>query len=371
MFKRLWQKLIRFFRRFFPQKTSPPPIPPTPVSKPPLTDADYEFLFMQLLEGVNRGWEVHQIDHFLQSLSDRASMRDWVDWLQRFGDRLVASPSPNIELASRMLKLAKIGYGSLGQTAKIVGERLLAQQAHPVDQSVPLNEDAETLFNQGNEHFQAGRYQAAIASWDAALAQKPDLYQAWMNRGLALTSLRRYPEALACYEQALAINPHDDLVWSNRGVVLRHLDRNQEALDCYEKALQIQPNCFDAWVNRGALLSGSGRYPESLDSYQKAIDLKPQRYEGWYGRGMMLMALHRYSEALEAWDKGIEIKPDFQAAWCQRGVALYHLGEYAAAVTACDEAIRLLPDDPEAISYWSKARAKLQHLSEESSEQKE
>ncbi|MBC6479952.1 MAG: tetratricopeptide repeat protein [Hormoscilla sp. GM7CHS1pb] len=41
-----------------------------------------------------------------------------------------------------------------------------------------------------------------VGCWDQALSIKPDLYEAWTNRALALSNLGRYEEAVACYDRA-------------------------------------------------------------------------------------------------------------------------------------------------------------------------
>jgi tetratricopeptide (TPR) repeat protein len=43
----------------------------------------------------------------------------------------------------------------------------------------------------------------AIASYDKALELKPDLHEAWNNRGNALNDLGRWEEAIASYDKAL------------------------------------------------------------------------------------------------------------------------------------------------------------------------
>ncbi len=52
MLKRIWQQLVRWFRRWFKSGGRRKLTPPTVHQQqpPPLTDTDYEFLFIQLLE---------------------------------------------------------------------------------------------------------------------------------------------------------------------------------------------------------------------------------------------------------------------------------------------------------------------------------
>ena len=54
------------------------------------------------------------------------------------------------------------------------------------------------------------RHDESLASYDRALALKPDYAQGWKNRGVALTSLKRFDEAAAAFDQAAALgaSPH-------------------------------------------------------------------------------------------------------------------------------------------------------------------
>ncbi|MEI6243734.1 MAG: tetratricopeptide repeat protein, partial [Acidobacteriota bacterium] len=59
---------------------------------------------------------------------------------------------------------------------------------------------AEACFNRGNALASLQRYQAAIDSFDAAIAIKPDHAQAFNNRGNAQKALREYDAAIASME---------------------------------------------------------------------------------------------------------------------------------------------------------------------------
>jgi hypothetical protein len=108
MLRRLWQWLKRFFSKVF--GTSSPTSETEVVTAPSaatLSDTDYEFLYMQLLEGVARGWQADRIDRFFIQLGDRGKTQLWLDWLDRFGDRLVTNQTPQPQLTARMMLLAQ------------------------------------------------------------------------------------------------------------------------------------------------------------------------------------------------------------------------------------------------------------------------
>ena len=86
------------------------------------------------------------------------------------------------------------------------------------------------------------RLDEALASYDKALALKPDYAKAFNNRGNALQDLKRLDEALASYDKALALKPDYAEALNNRGNALRELKRFDEALASYDRALAARPD---------------------------------------------------------------------------------------------------------------------------------
>ena len=81
----------------------------------------------------------------------------------------------------------------------------------------------------------------ALASYDKALALKPDYAEALNNRGNALMTSSAPQEALASYDRALALKPDYAEAFNNRGNALKELKRPEEALASYDKALALKP----------------------------------------------------------------------------------------------------------------------------------
>ncbi|NJR72930.1 MAG: hypothetical protein HC773_03015, partial [Scytonema sp. CRU_2_7] len=97
------------------------------VPPPELTNADLEFLFTQLLEGVHQargqGWAIK----YLQRMEHRISNERWINWLLDFGERLLTSPAPNNQLAEQMVQLGELGIGTVGDLSYDIGIRLLTR----------------------------------------------------------------------------------------------------------------------------------------------------------------------------------------------------------------------------------------------------
>ena len=101
---------------------------------------------------------------------------------------------------------------------------------------------ATTYKNLGLVLQELRQLDAAIASYDRAIAIKPDYAEAHYNRGNALNELKQLVAAAASYDRAIAIMPYYAEAYYNRGIVLQELKQLDAALQSYDKALQIRPD---------------------------------------------------------------------------------------------------------------------------------
>lgn len=131
MLKRFIQWLKKLFQSLFGRKTTSTKaainIEKEPA--PPLTDTDLEFLFTELLEGVHQARGQAWAIKWLQNIEHRVSKERWIEWLRRFGDRLLAAPTPNNELAARLVQLGDLGVGEVGDVAYEIGMQLLTRNS--------------------------------------------------------------------------------------------------------------------------------------------------------------------------------------------------------------------------------------------------
>ncbi|MDX2241818.1 MAG: CHAT domain-containing tetratricopeptide repeat protein, partial [Leptolyngbyaceae cyanobacterium bins.302] len=185
----------------------------------------------------------------------------------------------------------------------------------------PENSTADDYFQQGNEHYSAGNFAAAITSYDYALQLKPDKHEAWNNRGSALGSLGQHELAIASYDHALQIKPDYHFALSGRGVALDNLGQHEAAIASYDQVLQIKPDNHEAWNNRGVALNNLGQHEAAIASYDQALQIKPDDHVAWFGRGIALDKLGQYEAAIASYDKALQIKPDFHTAWFNRAAA--------------------------------------------------
>ncbi|MHC5599049.1 MAG: hypothetical protein ACYTXC_24420 [Nostoc sp.] len=135
MLKRLFQWLKKLFQSLFGGKQTASKSRGNVEKEPPppLSDTDLEFLFNELLQGVHQARGEAWARKWLHNIEHRISTEDWVEWLGRLGDRLLASPTPNNEMAARLVQLGELGIPEVGDVAYSIGMQLLTRnQGEPI-----------------------------------------------------------------------------------------------------------------------------------------------------------------------------------------------------------------------------------------------
>ncbi|WP_189525205.1 MULTISPECIES: hypothetical protein [unclassified Nostoc] len=135
MLKRLFQWLKKLFQSLFggKQTTSKSRGNIQKEPAPPLSDTDLEFLFTELLQGVHQARGEVWAQKWLHNIEHRITTEDWVEWLERFGEKLLASPTPNNEIAARLVQLGELNIGEIGDVAHSIGMQLLTRnQGEPI-----------------------------------------------------------------------------------------------------------------------------------------------------------------------------------------------------------------------------------------------
>ncbi|MBP0030587.1 tetratricopeptide repeat protein [Roseofilum sp. Guam] len=75
---------------------------------PRLSEADYEFLFRQLMEGVDQGWPAERVGLFFEKLGDRTNSDQWLDWLREYRARLLGGRAAQTQQAAQMMKVGEM-----------------------------------------------------------------------------------------------------------------------------------------------------------------------------------------------------------------------------------------------------------------------
>ena len=135
---------------------------------------------------------------------------------------------------------------------------------------------AETLA-EALQLERTGEPEAALACFDAALANQSEALLLHSNRGLLLERMQRYEDALESFQAATRIegNFRDHY---NAGNMLLFLERNAEAKDAFDASIACRDDYPEAWVNRGIASNGIDATTTARESFEQALAINEAFY---------------------------------------------------------------------------------------------
>jgi predicted O-linked N-acetylglucosamine transferase (SPINDLY family) len=250
----------------------------------------------------------------------------------------------------------------------------------PVPAAIAPAPDAEGLRQQGNAHLEAGRLDAAAASYGAALSVDARSVPALINLAYVRLRTARPAEAEPLLTQALAIEPgnidgHYMLAGvlrgrGERGQAMAHLEsalrlqpgfsparsdlcralfedgQHLRARAVAEEGVKIDPQSAELHCDLGNVMLQSNEISPAIESFQSALKLRPSYPEARVDLGNALLIAGRQDEALASLRLALGERPASAAACRQLGTLLQHLGQLDAAVAAYRMAVELDARDP-------------------------
>jgi predicted Zn-dependent protease with MMP-like domain/Flp pilus assembly protein TadD len=221
------------------------------------------------------------------------------------------------------------------------------------------------LVDAAAEAFESGRYEAALARAEEALAASPRSAAARHYRAAALAEVGRVEEARLAYEEALA-GAKDDLELL-LGAADLHVNRLQEGepdRELLERGLELARRggrlarrsgeaelaAELAWVE-GAALNQLGRSDEALPRLAEAAAGLPDSIDVLVEHGIALFELSRLDEAHEVLRRAERLDPEEPWVHHHLGLVAERRGEAEEARRRFARARKLAPEEfPEPIA---------------------
>lgn len=202
---------------------------------------------------------------------------------------------------------------------------------------------AKMEISQGNELYNAKKYEAAIEKYKSALKKAPKLSTIYLNLGLSYMALyvpgsphpkdKQYADnAIAYLKEYLKYDPNNPRV--NEYLITMYLnsERMGDAIGYFEEHLKKNPQDTGAMQKLAFLYAKSGKFDESLQWYQKRAQVEPNNAEAYYVIGVI------------CWEKSYkfaDVTPEEREKLIQTGMS------------ALERAIKLNPNYADAYLYMN------------------
>jgi tetratricopeptide (TPR) repeat protein len=343
---------------------------------PELSNADLEFLFNELLEGVYQARGQQWALKYLQRMEPRITIDRWIDWLLGFGDRLLASPAPNDHLAKRLVQLGELGIGDISNLAYDIGIQLLRrnlnqedegeQELQEIEIAIPTEEELDTpgqeLIRQFGEEL--WEYQSADAVKSPSASQMID--DLFMGESVAISN-ESLPENIVenmeknihhvhqlsdndyqSYEYAV-----EDLPKQVQQVVADSLSLREESSNQF--LVNVEPQLASTVDELVVRLEQSTSLAQQLASELAIRDkeIVPQESFGivvvnqaqaFFYKGLQQAKAGDLLSALALYKRASQLDPEEYQYWLNQGLTLFYLERFPEAIAAYDQTLALKPN---------------------------
>ncbi|MGJ8660902.1 MAG: tetratricopeptide repeat protein [Bacteroidota bacterium] len=174
----------------------------------------------------------------------------------------------------------------------------------------PRYRDAYIL--KGTNYLQLNKIPLAKSSYETAVQQDPDFYEAYVALG-NLYQKEDNPICIEYYTTAATIAPKDLNVLYLQAYALQYFGKSEEALQKYREMYVIDDSFAMAQFQQGFIKQF---YQNDIDSaiifYDRALLQEPTFVEAWHNLGMCYEDKKDKSQALQAYSKALKYNPEFQ-----------------------------------------------------------
>ncbi|MYF52981.1 MAG: tetratricopeptide repeat protein [Gammaproteobacteria bacterium] len=171
-----------------------------------------------------------------------------------------------------------------------------------------------------NPEEKQAAYEKAIMHYSRALKLKPDLPDAFINRGDAYLGKGNFDPALTDFNKAIELNPNDADAYIYRGNAYLEQSNSEFALADFNKAIELNPNDADAYIIRGDAYLEQRNSKLALTDFDKAIELDPENANAYVIRGKVYGKNGDLDPAIEDYKKAIELDPNDAEAYYNLGL---------------------------------------------------
>ncbi len=376
---------------------------------PELTNADLEVLYNQLLEGVHQARGQQWAQKYLQRIENRISVDRWLDWLLSFGEKLLASPAPNNQLATRMVQLGELGVGIIGDLSYDIGIRLLTRNLGGVywDENEDNAEHTTptavlTTIEVGDaDNFEELEWEYEAAETETTIQHVPSASPkggiqngelVWEFQAPEVASITPTPEETQTEEEL--IRNLAELVWEFQAPaesitpVVEEVISDRNKMSVGETLVENSPEASVQATWDESLANLEPDVAQTLDELLVRLDqstsLVQQLASGlaipktesaqlisadtqaqeWFYQGLQQAKTGDLSSAIASYDQALQINPSMYEVWFNRGLTLFHLRQFSEAIASYDRALELKQDSPKAWYNRGGILGELGHFSE-------
>lgn len=213
-------------------------------------------------------------------------------------------------------------------------------------EEIEARKAAVDLYNEGARALNEGDLETASAKFDAALAEAPDLYEAYEVAAALNFRLENYDRATELADSILTRDPVNERALAVRYDSYNALGKETEAGAALDALIAAAPSDDTARrvYNRALARAKTGDVEASIPRLEQAVALAPGLAPAWGLLGDLEIALGNHQRAIECGDRLMEIEGSLERGLSLRHRAFEAMGDDAGAAEALRALAELTPD---------------------------
>ncbi|MGB7296938.1 MAG: tetratricopeptide repeat protein [Candidatus Aminicenantales bacterium] len=182
------------------------------------------------------------------------------------------------------------------------------------------NEKAKNMFLQGVELYKEGKFDQAIAAFEAVLQDKADFPEGYYNLGMAYLHSGESDKALAAMKKAVELKPDFLEAYFGLGQIYVGEGNYQEAIEIFNKAITVAPEAAEPYLNLGILYFNNKEDDPAEAVLLKAAALKPSFPQPYYQLGLLYLRNDNVAKARQNFERFLELAPEAPEATAVRSI---------------------------------------------------
>jgi tetratricopeptide (TPR) repeat protein len=206
--------------------------------------------------------------------------------------------------------------------------------------------DSVSLNISGDQLYEQGQIQEAIAEFKKALELDPSNFNVHNSLGVCYGLQGDYPKAIKEFESALSLETEEYMALYNLGLVHVLTEQPERALELFLAADKINGAAYEVAFQTGKLYLDLGESAKGRPFLERAAALEPKSGAVYRFLGDCYAADNSPQEAISAYRKAIKLNPQDAASMSSLGCLFDVQGENPEiTLMFCRESVGLAPDN--------------------------
>jgi Tfp pilus assembly protein PilF len=172
---------------------------------------------------------------------------------------------------------------------------------------------AEAHVSRGLAISQSMEYEEAEKEFETAIRLNPKLFDAYYQYGRTLRVQGKHKQAARLFEQASQVRPEDYqaptflvAAYEDLNLEREAMDANIRAVEVFKKHLELNPDDSRALILGAYAILKSGDKKTAVEWMERSVSLDPEETSILYNAACFYSTLGKVEEALDYFDRAIE-----------------------------------------------------------------